>query len=613
MAGLSSWLKNPFHSPFSGYRRCSMKKWIVAAWITFGILAAVSVVRSDEPFPRSGYRPVTDPIASQDAEKGGTLSIYGGQYPKSFNYYLDNNSLTSEIFGAMYESLLGMNGITLEFEPALADRWTISDDKRTFTFHIHEKARWSDGKPITAEDVKWTFDAILDPKNMTGPHKVSLERFGSPVIIDSHTIRFTAKNIHWENLGACGGFHILPKHAFSNRDFNKINFDFPVVSGLYHLDRIKEGIYTTLKRRTNWWNRDAAQVQGTGNFDILKFRFYADQTNAFEAFKKGQIDLYPVYTSRIWVNETGGNLFASNRIVKQKIVNAQPIGFQGFAMNMRTFPFNDVKVRKAMALLLDRQKMNHTIMYDQYFLHRSYYEDLYSKENPCPNPLIELDKKKARTLLKEAGYSVNPKTGLLEKNGKVLTFKFLTRDPTTDKFLAIYAQDLKDVGIELVADKKDWAAWAKDMDSFNYQMTWAAWGAGVFKDPEGMWHSREADRKGSNNITGFKNTEVDRLIEAQKSLFDVGRRNDIVRQIDQILCEETPYVLLWNVNYTRLLYWNKFGTPHTVLSKYGRESSAYGYWWIDPDAEADLAEAIKRKKNLAPKKPTVVFDEAFRK
>ena len=590
-----------------------MKKHMLLSFFLMGLLATFSPVKSEERFPQKGYKPAPDPIASRDAEKGGTLSIFGGQYPKSFNYYLDNNSLTAEIFGAMYETLLSMNGVTLAYEPGLADRWTLSDDKKTFTFHISDKARWSDGKPITAEDVKWTFDAIVNPKNMTGPHKVSLERFASPTIVDKKTIRFTAKNIHWENLGACGGFQILPKHAYASKDFNKINFEFPVVSGLYKLGEIKEGIYTTLQRRKDWWNKDAVNVRGTGNFNVLKFRFYADQTNAFEAFKKGQIDLYPVYTSRIWVNETGGDLFTSNRIVKQKVVNAQPIGFQGFAMNMRTFPFNDVKVRKAMALLLDRRKMNHTIMYDQYFLHRSYYEDLYSKKNPCPNPLIEMDKKKARNLLKEAGFKVNPKTGLLEKGGKVLSFKFLTRDPTTDKFLAIYAEDLKDAGIELIADKKDWAAWAKDMDSFNYQMTWAAWGAGVFKDPEGMWFSKEADRKGSNNITGFKNKEVDRLIEAQKSIFDVNKRNGIIRKIDRILCEETPYVLLWNVNYTRLLYWNKFGTPRTVLSKYGRESSAYAYWWIDPDAEADLADAIKTRKGLPPKKATVVFDEVFRK
>lgn len=585
-----------------------MKKALVVLMM---MLTMSSLAIADEVFPKKDYTPSPDPIASPDAEIGGELSIFGGQYSKSFNYYLDNNSLTSEIFGSMFETLLGMNSITLEYEPGLADRWTISDDKKTFTFHISDKARWSDGVPITAEDVLWTFDTIMDPKNMTGPHKVSLERFSRPVILDKNTIRFTANTLHWENLGACGSFHILPKHAYGKMDFNKINFEFPVVSNLYKMGELKEGIYLTLKRRSDWWAKDNPGAKGIGNFDTLKFRFYADRINAFEAFKKGLIDLFPVYTSRLWVNETNGDLFDSNRIVKQKVINSQPVGFQGFAMNRRTFPFDDIRVRKAMAYLLDRPKMNHTLMYDQYFLHKSYYEDLYDQAHPCTNPVFDLNKQKARDLLKEAGWTVNPKTGLLEKNGRAFSFKFLTRDPSTDKFLAIYSEDLKDAGIELITDKKDWAAWAKDMDEFNYQMTWAAWGAGVFKDPEGMWDSKEADRKGSNNITGFKNKDVDALIEEQKGLFDIKARNAIIRKIDRILCDDVPYVLLWNVNYTRLLYWNKFGTPPTVLSKYGRESSAYSYWWLDLDSQADLEQAMKNGKALPAKPSSVRFDEVF--
>ena len=94
------------------------------------------------------------------------------------------------------------------------ERWSIGDDKQTFTFHIDPKARWSDGKPVTAHDVKWTYEAIMDPKNLTGPHKVALERFEAPVVLDEHTIRFNAKEVHWRNLGAVGGFQILPRHVF---------------------------------------------------------------------------------------------------------------------------------------------------------------------------------------------------------------------------------------------------------------------------------------------------------------------------------------------------------------------------------------------------------------
>ena len=188
---------------------------------------------------------------------------------------------------------------------------------------------------------------------------------------------------------------------------------------------------------------------------------------------------------------------------------------------------------------------------------------------------------------------------------------FLTRDSTAEKFLAIYEQDLKDVGVQMLIDKKDWAAWIKDMDDFNFDITWAAWSASLFKDPEGMWDSREAERSGGNNITGFNDSRVDALIEKQKSIFNVEERHAICRQIDQIVYEQCPYVLLWNLNYKRLLYWNKFGTPETVLPKYGDGSSAESYWWLDEYSVADLKDAMEQKLPLPPEPLSVVFDEVF--
>ncbi|MBU4419876.1 MAG: extracellular solute-binding protein, partial [Proteobacteria bacterium] len=544
------------------------------------LLFTVTSAFADEMFPKNGWTDMPDPIASRNAVAGGEISIFAGQYPKSLNYYIDNNVLSAEIFGSLYETLLSINPVTLEYEPGLAEKWVIADDKKTFTFYIDKRARWSDSLPITAYDVKWTYEAIMDPRNLTGPHKVDLERFESPVVIDKYTIRFTAKDVHWKNLGAVSSFNILCKHAFEGKDFNRINFEFPVVSGPYKLGEINEGVFITLERRENWWRRRFKRSRGVGNFQTIRFKFFAERENAFEAFKKGMIDIYPVYTSRIWINETKGDNFLKNRIVKQKIYNYSPVGFQGFAMNMRKSPFDDLRVRKAMALLLDRRKMNSLLMYDQYFLHKSYFEDLYTKENPCTNELIEVNREEALNLLRQAGWVVNPAVGFLEKNGQRFSFKFLTSDSSSEKFLAIYSEDLKDVGIELIIDKKDWAAWARDMDEYNFQMTWAAWSSGIFKDPESMWFSKEADRKGGNNITGFKNDRVDELIEKQKGIFDIKKRNEIYREIDKIIYNTFPYVLLWNIDYTRLLYWNKFGAPDTVLSRYGNESSAYWYWWL---------------------------------
>ncbi|MBS3754129.1 MAG: ABC transporter substrate-binding protein [Desulfobacterales bacterium] len=594
-------------------KKSSFFPW-AAALVLLGaalLLSGLAGICAAEQFPKSTWEDRPDPLASPQAQKGGVISVFGGQYPKSMNYYLDNNMLSAEIFGTMFESLLSIHPITLEYQPAIADRWEISEDKKTFTFHIDKDAHWSDGRPVTARDVAWTYEAIMDPKHMTGPHKVSLERFKPPEVIDRRTIRFIAKSVHWKNLLTLGGLNIMAKHAYAEKDFNKINFSFPVISGPYRPGEMQEGRLIRMKRRKNWWQGDFAGNRNKYNFDTITFKFYAERENAFEAFKKGKIDLFPVYTSRIWVKETNGDAFFKNHILRRKIHNHNPVGFQGFAMNMRRAPFDDVRVRKAMALLLDRQEMNRTLMYNQYFLHRSYYEDLYTRDNPCPNPVIEMDKEAARKLLDAAGWQVNPETGFREKEGRELKVHFLTRNASSEKFLSIYAEDLKDAGIKLVIDKKDWAAWARDMDEFNFQMTWAAWGASMFKDPEGMWFSEEADRKSGSNITGFKNEAVDRLIEKQKSIFSVEKRNEICRQIDQIVFDDFPYVLLWNIDYTRLLYWNKFGTPETVLSKYGDEMSALWYWWWDPDAAAILSDAVKHGFSLPPAEPSVHFDEVF--
>ena len=574
-------------------------------------LLATATLLADDRFPTSGWKDAPDPLASPEASVGGSISTFAGQYPQSFNYYLANNSFCAELFSLMYETLLDMDPLTMEYTPSVASKWVISDDKLTFTFHLDPQAKWSDGKAITTEDIRWTYDAIMDPANSTGPHKVSLGRFSPPKCIDAHTIQFTASEVHWQNLGAAGGFHVLPKHAFAGKDFNTINFTFPVVSGPYAIAEIKEGVALQLSRRASWWQRSAARHQHKGNFETVIFRFYAERENAFEAFKKGLIDIYPIYTSRIWVKETRGDKFVNNWIAKQRVENYQPVGFQGFAMNMRRPPFDDLRVRKAMAHLLDRERMNRTLMYNQYFLHRSYYEDLYNPTTPCKNPQYAYDTQRAETLLKEAGWLANPDSGILEKGGKPFAFTFLSRDPSSDKFLQIYNEALQNAGIQLKIERKDWAAWAKDMDAFNFDMTWASWGAGLFKNPESMWHSKEASRTSGNNITGFKDEIVDALIEKQKTVFDVALRHNDCRKIDAIVTQQCPYALLWNLNYTRLLYWNRFGTPPTVLSKHGDASSALWYWWYDEDSAADLDDAIQTNSPLPPVEPLVVFDKTF--
>ena len=572
---------------------------------------AALLARSDDVYPRPEWRDTPDPLASPYAEPGGMIRFAAFQPPKSLNAYIDNNTYTRQVFGMMYESLLGVDSLTTEFVPYLAKRWTISDDKLTYTFELDEAAAWSDGRPVTAEDVKWTFDQVMDPRHATGASKVMLGVFESPQILGPRTVRFRAKESHWRNLSALGLFEILPRHAFEGQDFNRLDLDHPVVSGPYVLSAVKEQIEIRLRRRRDWWAGSKPSMRNTMNFDTIVFRYFSSNENAFEAFKKGLVDVYAVYTARIWANETIGEKFDKNWIVKRRVKNHNPIGFQGFAMNMRRPPFDDLRVRKAMAHLVDRETMIRTMMFGAYFLHRSYFEDLYDAAHPCTNEEFPFDIARAKALLREAGYTANPQTGILEKQGKPLAFRFLTRDGGSDKFLALCSAAFREVGISMTIERKDFASWMRDMDAFNFDVTWAAWGGSIFRDPESMWLSSEADRPSGNNITGFKDPQVDALIERQKTLFSITERNAICREIDKRIAAAVPYVLLWNIDATRLLHWDTFGMPDTVLSKYGDERSLLGYWWYDPDSASELRAAMAAGDVLPQRSVLVDFATVF--
>lgn len=541
-----------------------------------------------------------NPVASQNAQKGGSFKIYSHQYPKSLNYYLELFSTTAEIFRLMFEPLAIYHPTKLTLLPKLAKSWEISSDKMTFTFYIDQNAKWSDGKPITAHDVLFTYQTLMNPQNNTPIFRIGLSRFEEPKVIDDYTIQFKAKEVHWNNFDEVAAqIFILPKHEMEGKDFNKINDSFPVVSGPYVLAEAKPGRYVKMRRRGDYWGRAYPFNKGRHNFDEIFFKVYNEEPIALQAMMKGDIDLFPVYKAATWINEAKGEKIDNYWIVKQKIFNEKPIGFQGWAMNTRKPPFDDVRVRKAIAHLVNRKEMIAKLAYNEYDPTDSYYPDFYLGENEKKNPNepVNFEPETARKLLKEAGYKPNSK-GILEKDGKELEIVVLERDKGTEKYFTTFMEVAKELGIKVKIENTDLAGWSARMDKFDFMLTWCAWGGGIFKDPEPMWHSKYADQEMQHNYPGLKIKEVDELIEKQKTIFDVEKRHAIVKQIDQIIYKQYPYVLLWHLPSTRLLYWNKFGMPKNPLGRYGGESFATDYWWYDAQKHGELEKAIQEKKAL---------------
>ena len=536
-----------------------------------------------------------DPFASPYALKGGRIRFNGSRPPKSYNAYTDNNTYTRMTFDLMYETLITTDPVTTEFEPYLADRWEVADGYRTFTFHIDERAKWSDGTPVLAEDVKWTFDVCMDPASDAGSIYGIFAQYESPEILDERTVRFRLKDgvpDDWRALMNVGMFEIMPKHVFENERFAALDLVDAVVSGPYKLVHVDEHKRAVFERRKDWWRVDFPEERGHYNFDRIEMKYYEDNENAFEAFKKDEIDIYPVYTAHIMATGTRGKEFAHNWICKRTVQNKCPQSYQGFAMNFRREPFDDLRVRQAFALFLDRERINRTMMFNSYFLLKSYYTDLYDHAHPCENIQWPYDPERAEKLLDEAGWFKDPKTGKRMKNGKPLHVSFLSRAASEEKFLAVYKPVLEKAGITFDIVRKDFADWMRSIDAFDFDITWAAFVGTIFRNPEMTWSAAEADRKGGNNITAVKDPEIEELIQKEKHLYTAAERNAVYRRIDKILTDKVPYVLLWNTDKTRLLYWNRFGMPKMPLGMYGREEAAVSYWWYDPDAAKELDDAM---------------------
>ena len=535
-----------------------------------------------------------DPIANPDAKVGGTYVTWGGPSPKSLNMWLDYTSFAKGVMDLMYESLVTLHSTKDEPVGVLAESWEISEDGKTFTFHIDPRARWSDGKPVTVRDFQFFYDVIMNPKNMTPIFRIGLSRFDRPEAVDSVTLRITAHEAHWSNFWEAAGLTAFPEHAWKGKDFNTLNFDFEVVSGPYKLGEVKRERYISLDRRADWWGRTKRYNQYKYNFGQIKYRFMEDRNKALEAFKKGDFDAYPIYTAALWAEQTGVQQIpgiATGAVSRHAIYNREPKGFQGFAINLRRPIFQDVRVRLALSHLLNRELMNDKLMYNQYFLLNSYYPDLYpGNKNPAA-PFLEYNPEKARKLFAEAGWKPGP-DGVLTKGGKRFSLTFLTA--SVMPHYNVYLEDLKKAGVDARLDQMSASTVSKRMDNHDFDLYWSAWGASRLRDPEASWKSSTADEIASNNYPGVKDKEIDALIQAQKTEMDLGKRNEILAKLDTRLTALVPYILLWQADNTRLLYWNRFGTPKYLLDKYNREDAIIPYWFIDSEKDA----AIKAGKKL---------------
>lgn len=539
-----------------------------------------------------------DPIAvPSKAVPCGEITLWGASTPYSLNMWQDYNSFSVSVIEMLFEPLAQLHSTENRPIGVLASEWQISPDGNSYSFTIDSLAKWSDGKRISAYDIQFYYDVIMNPKNLTPIFKVGLSRLERPEVIDSLHLTIKAKDSHWGNFWEAAGMVAFPKHIWENEDFNSIRFKFPVVSGPYSIKQMNINRSLELVRRKDWWGRQKKYNAGKYNFDKITYMFMEDRNKALEALKKGDFSAYPIYTSSIWTKQTDFDAINKGYVLKNRVFNEEPIGFQGFALNLRRDKFKDIKVRKALSLLLNRELMNEKFMFNQYFLLNTYYPSLW-KEHKNPNaPLYTFMPDSARKLFEETGYTVNAQGKLVDKNNKPFEITFLNHAEDI-RHTTKFQEDLKTIGIESNIETVSLSTFRQRIDNADFDLCWLAWGASRLSDPEASWHSKTANDKGTNNVPGLQDSIVDSLIELQKTEQSLDVRNEILKKLDTRLTEIMPYILLWQSENNKILHWNRFGYPKGLYDKFNREDAIPVYWWHNKEKTQTLIDAYKNNKNL---------------
>ena len=546
---------------------------------------------------------------SPDAKKGGHLKFTMLRFPATFRalgqYY--NYTENYYIMNALcYESLLSSHPVTLERTPGLASHWKISDDKMEFYFRINPDARWSDGQEVTADDIIASYDIRMDETILMPSTQVTYGKIERPEAISKYIVKVKSRNLNWRNMLYFGGMVILPEHYLKDLDgtayLEEYNFKMLPGTGPYLIkdeDIVNQESYSLI-RRDDWWGQDHRTKKFMYNFDRITVNVVKDNPALeFEKMKKGESDFYEVTKPPMWVDETDFEGTNMGWIQKKRIHSSSPAGTWGYAFNMRKWPFDDKRLRYAFSYLYDREKFNREILYNEYTPINSLYS---GSEYENPNNLkYEFNPAKAVELLREAGYKDRNSEGFLihEETGRVLSFT-LEVNKSSDYRVTPMQQILREYGVDMQIKFIDRTTRWKNLMDRNFTIDFMAWGGLVYPNPETSLKSSLADQKNNNNVSGFKSDRVDELLPLYDTEFDHEKRVAIIQEIDSIVVESRYAALgLSREPPIRLLFWNKFGYPDYMLSKYGgRMEDILYHWWFDDEKAIKLKDAMDSNSKL---------------
>ncbi|MBL7664550.1 MAG: peptide ABC transporter substrate-binding protein [Bacteriovoracaceae bacterium] len=496
--------------------------------------------------------------------------------PTTLNPLTSTDGYASSVQAYIMESLVTRDVDTYEFKPALATSWTISKDKKVFEFKLRQGVKWQDGTPFTAEDVKFSFDALFDPKYNTAHMRPYYEGIEKVEIVDPQTIRFYAKDNYYKNFDSASGIEVLPKHIYENpSDMKKLN-KILIGTGPYKLEKYEKGKRIILSRSSDWWGNEEAAKTGEHNFKKISFRFVGEKTVALEMLKKGTIDFKGLDPEE-YVSKTSDKIWETD-LKKLKVENKSPKGYNFYGWNFKSKIFQDKRVRRALNHLVNRSLMLDKFEFNlsEYATGPLYVQSDYASKKVKP---IMYDPKEALRLLNEAGWSDTDGDLVLDKviDGVKTKFSFTVLDPYDGfmKYNTIFKEDAKKIGVDVEIKVLEWNSFVKLLDEKKFDAIRMAWGGGsVDWEPKQIWHSSSI-AQGSNFIS-YHNPEVDKLIDEARLIFDTQTRIKKLQKVYEIIADDAPYAFFFNSRYAMYAHRNRIWKPKETFT-YGVGQS---FWKI---------------------------------
>ncbi len=457
-----------------------------------------------------------------------------GAEPSTLNPITSTDAPASQIQAYIYESLLKRDSKSMQLAPELADHWEISEDHLEFTFYLKKNISWEDGDPFTARDVVFSYERIMDPKVDAAHLRNYYKDIQKVEALDEYTVRFHYRIPYFLALEFCGGMPIVPAHLFKEgEDFNQHPImRKPIGTGPYKLQSWETGKQIVLVRNENYWGEKPAIKK-------LLFRIITNQTVSLQVLKQGDLDEMSLLPMQ-WIRQTNTARFAR----EYKKLDYYSPRYNYIGWNMRRPPFDDKRVRQAMTMLIDRELIINKIFFglgvviDSPFYINSpeYNKDL----KPYP-----YDPKAALALLNSAGWAGD---GVLKKDGKPFELEFVISagSKPAEQIATILQENLKEVGISMTIRKLEWAVFIQKIESGNFDACYLGWALGWESDPYQLWHSSQAEAKGSNFV-GFKSEEADKLMDSARQEFDAPKRIKLYHRLQEIIYDEQPYTFLYTL------------------------------------------------------------------